>query len=619
MEEETIIPAKRYRTRKVLLWIIGVLFLLLASVSFYLYSNFNHLLSDALMKAFNSGIVSDVYEIKFEKLGVNLVTGNIQVNNVEFKPREKPLASYPYINSTLQLRTQKILLQNVDLYALLKTNILKLKSVDILEPKIEMKLNGKKYLFFPLKDTSISQNKPAGTKSFIESFLLKEFSLRNATVHINNEGRQRELNIKSLSFSLKDLKISQTPGKDLISNRQVDLSIGEITWRLKKQAVTYVSISEFKLKVDSLDMQNSADTAVYYFTNFSTGLKALDMHTADSLFHLNMQSFNVSYRDKSITLKGISFKPNISDAAMQRRFTYQTPVFSGTVAAINLVGLNFDSLIYANKIFVDEVVLDKLAVTIFKDQSKPIDKNKFPKYLGQQIGSIRLPIRINHLQASNVNLLNTEKKPDGGTGRVNVNRLTLDAKNITTLPTNQPLTVNADGFLENKAHAYLSIQFSYAMPQMLINGRVQKFNLPDLNSFLSSYTPVKVNKGIVDEVVFSAVATRTNSTGKMKFLYHDLEADVNLKNQAKWKSDVLAFVGNAVVSSSNPPSGDKPAKEVRFKVDRDMNKGFINIIIKSILAGFKETIVMSKENRKAYKQSKKEARKEAKKNRKGNQ
>jgi hypothetical protein len=98
----------------------------------------------------------------------------------------------------------------------------------------------------------------------------------------------------------------------------------------------------------------------------------------------------------------------------------------------------------------------------------------------------------------------------------------------------------------------------------------------------------------------------------MKFLYHDLNIDLKLKDQAKWKSDDLAFVGNTVVASSNPPPGGKPAKEVKFHVDRDMNKGFINIIIKSILAGFKETLIMSKENRKAYREEKKKSKKENK-------
>jgi hypothetical protein len=43
-----------------------------------------------------------------------------------------------------------------------------------------------------------------------------------------------------------------------------------------------------------------------------------------------------------------------------------------------------------------------------------------------------------------------------------------------------------------------------------------------------------------------------------------------------------------------------------------MNKGFVNILIKSVLNGLKETMIMSKENKKAYKQAKKEMRKESK-------
>jgi hypothetical protein len=175
------------------------------------------------------------------------------------------------------------------------------------------------------------------------------------------------------------------------------------------------------------------------------------------------------------------------------------------------------------------------------------------------------------------------------------------------------LSVNADAWIEDKAHAFLELQFNYLAPQFSIKGRVQKFNLPDLNRFLQSYTPASIKKGIADEVSFSANAYQTYSAGTMKFLYHDLEADLDLKDQAKWKSDVLSFVGNTIVSSSNPPSENMPAKVVTFKVDRDMNKGFINIIIKSILAGFKETVFMSKENRKDYKEAKKKAKKDRKK------
>ena len=44
-----------------------------------------------------------------------------------------------------------------------------------------------------------------------------------------------------------------------------------------------------------------------------------------------------------------------------------------------------------------------------------------------------------------------------------------------------------------------------------------------------------------------------------------------------------------------------------------MNKAFVNLIIKSVLNGLKETLIMSKENKRDYREKKKELKKEKKK------
>jgi hypothetical protein len=611
MEPEIQQVKKKSRTKRIIIWILGVLLAIVGSVSIYLYSNYNRLLSDALLSAFDSSLFSDVYELKFEKLGVNLLTGNIQVYNVELKPREKPLVSYPYINSSLELRTKKVLLSNVDIPALLKTQRLRLDKIEIIEPEIELKLAGEKYIMFPFSDTTVVADKKT-KKHPIKSYSLKEFALVNASFHSMNAAKQREATVKNLSIALKNLNIDQASGKDILSNKEVELSIGEISWRLHKDAIRFISIKDYELKLDSLNLENRPDTTIFHFANFSTGLKELDVQTGDSLFHLTLKSFKLSYRDSAIVLKGASFKPNISDAAMQRRFVWRAPVFAGTVGTIKLVGLNFDSLIYNKKILVDELEIDKAAVSIFTDQTKEVNPNKFPGYPGQQIGGLNIPLRIKKITGTNLTLINKERKPNGEQAQIHISIQNLHGQNITTFPSNQPLSVTADALIDNKAHVKLGLGFSYNEPRFSISARVKPFNLPDLNPLLRAYTPASIEKGRLDDLELNAVATRTGSTGSMKFLYSDLKLDVELKNQAKWKNDVLSSVGNAVLSSSNPPSPNKPPRVVQFNVDRDMNKGFINIIIKSLLAGFKETVVMSKENRKAYKEEKKLFRKKNK-------
>jgi hypothetical protein len=117
---------------------------------------------------------------------------------------------------------------------------------------------------------------------------------------------------------------------------------------------------------------------------------------------------------------------------------------------------------------------------------------------------------------------------------------------------------------------------------------------------------------MVDEISFSGIAKERGATGSMKFLYHDLEVDMALK-KASWANSIIAFAANTVLESSNPPSADAPQRVVNFTIDRDMNKGFVNVLIKSLLNGLKETMIMSKENRKKYKEEVKKVERQKRK------
>jgi|GEM_PF-599735 len=617
MNAESNSTKKKHPVRKTILWIFAVLFIILSAGGIYLYVNFNKLLSDALRKNFNNSLISDVYELKFEKLSVNFLMGNISVHNVDLQPREKPLHSYPYINSSFHLKAGKILLGNVEIKKLLKENILRLEKIELIAPGIDFTIADINPIFFPFNDTTLVETKKEKNKKrSIESYFLKEFDLTEATFHVSNSAKQREFNIQEINIHVLGLLLDQQPGKDVFSYQKIDLSIGKSTGEMKKMALKHISFKDYSLTIDSLHIQRSKDTVIFHFADLNTGIKELNIQTGDSIFHLSVKSFDLSYRGKSIKTEGVSFKPNISDAAMQARYHFQHAQFSGTLGNMQITGVNFDSLIYSRKLLIDQIMLDKVSASIFKDKTKPLDTKRFPVYLGQTISSIKMPILIKQVKATNVSLVSKERKPDGSFGIANINRGTAEVKHITNLSSGEKLTLKADAYLENKAQFHLNLQFSYLEPQFSFDARIDKFNLPDLNILLQSFTPAKINKGTLDGMTFSGQAYRTNAAGTMKFLYHDLDIDLALKDQAKWKSSVLAFAANTILPAANPVSANMPEKIVKFSVERDMNKGFINIILKSLFAGLKETIILTKENRKEYKEEKKEAKKEAKKEKK---
>jgi hypothetical protein len=605
METETIITKKKRPFKKVLLWILVFLLIILSGAAFYVSRNFNRLLSEALVRSFNSNVISDVYELKFEKLRVNLLTGNIRVFNVELSPRAIPLRQYPYINSSFSLRTSKIILENVDLLELAKTGKLGLKRIEINKPDIEVRLNGEKYILLPFKDSLAAKSKaPADSKKFITSFLLKQFELVDAGFHIINTNKGREFTVRKLNISLNELNLGQQPGQDVYSFKDVEFSIGELAGKMNKGGIKSFKLQDFKLNVIALKINKSIDTLIFSYNDFSTGLKNLDINTGDSIFNISLKSMELSYLKKSINLAGFAFKPNLSQAEMLKREKYQKAQFSFAVGSINLVNVNFDTLVFRRKVFVDEIKIEKVDVSLFKDKMKPLDRKKFPVYLGQKITAIPLPVNIKNIKASGVTLVNVERKEDGKYAKVQIQRGSLEAKNITNLPTKDMITVNLSGFVENKAPISLVAVFSYQKPQFTINCKVGKFNLPDLNQLLAAYTPAKIKKGVVDAITFSGVVTRTHASGTMKFLYHDLDVDLKIAEK-KWQNDVVAFAANTYLSTNNPPSAGMPPKVVNYDAVRDLNKGGFNPIIRSFLSGMKETMIMSKENKRAYKEEKK--------------
>jgi hypothetical protein len=492
---------------------------------------------------------------------------------------------------------------------------LRLKRVKIENPAVEITIANEIPVFLPFKDTvaTTTDTVKQTEKRPIEGFFLEQFDLMDASIRAENFAKERNLQIDEVDITLVDLKIDQKPGKDLFSYSYFDFYIGKINGSLQKESVKKISLSDYEIIIDSMKVEKTIDTLIYDFYDFQLGLKNLDKQTADSIFHITLEDFNLSYSDKSILLKNIAFNPNISETALQKRHKFQITQFAGNVGLLNINGIGFDSLFQKKKLFIDEILIDSVSAKIFKDKTKPIDLKKFPEYLGQTVAAIKLPLLIKQVKATNVNLINREYRPDSSYATANINKATMSVENFTNIDIKKPLIMKADAYLENKVLFQVTLGFDYKKPEFSIKGSFPKFNLKDLNPLIQSYTPVTVNSGQVDVIEFTGTAGKTSSSGTMKFLYHDLNIDIKLDEKAAWKNSVISFAANRVVASANPVSEKLPPKIVKFSAERDMNKGFINIVIKSALNGLKETILMSKENKKAYKEEKKKARRENKK------
>lgn len=606
----TVTVSKNRRKWPVIL--ISMVAVLVIAVVF-VYFNFTRMLSSALLSSFEKSLVSDVYELKFDGLHVNLFEGDIRISNVIFQPASKPLNNYAYINSTIKLTAGKLLLKNVKIKQLLKTQTLDLDKIEIDNPEIRLTLAGNIHVFFPFND-STSVAGTGSKKKSVKAFHLQKFELNNANFSATNSFEQREFEIKNVNFAFNELFVNPHVGMDSLSCKAIELSIESLTGRLLKSPVRTIEFKNYTFKIENVAVQKSIDTVMYQFDDFNTAFHNLAVNTKDSIFNLSIREFGLSYREKSLKLEDVEFKPNISESEMQKRSKYQSTQFAVSVGSLELIKWELDSLIRAKKLIIQEVILDSASAEIFKDKTKPLDMNRFPSYPGQQIAALKIPLHISKVTVRNSKILNRERKPDASYAKVTVNNLQATATNITNLSDNEPLILKGTALLENAAPFSITLKFDYSKPQFSIDARISKFNLKSLNTLLKSYSPASIHSGVVDEISFSGTAFKSSATGHLKFLYHDLNIDLQLHEQAKWKSTLGAFAANTYLHSANPVSAGQPEKVVKYETQRDMNKGFINIILKSLLSGLKETMIMSKDNRKAFQEAKKKERNKSKKN-----
>jgi hypothetical protein len=449
-------------------------------------------------------------------------------------------------------------------------------------------------------------------KKAINAYSLSQFILNDASVQIENLAKDRYFNIDDVDITIKDLHFDQQPGKDLVSYSFFDLTIAEVKGTLQKNSVKQISLKNYEIFMNSLKIEKSIDSLIYHFDDLKMGFQDLNIHTADSIFHVALQAFNLSYRDKSVIVKNISFTPNLSEKAIQKMHKFQNTQVQGSAELVKIIGINFDSLLYQKKLFIDEIALDSVNLNVFKDKTKPIDPNRFPEYPAQSIASLKVPILLKLVSSSNVNLAYNEIKPDKNLGKANINKATFKIENFTNINTDHPLSLETDALLENKVRFFMSLNFDYNKPEFSFSGSFPKFDLKDLNPLLQSFTPAYINNGISDEIEFTGFAKEKKAEGTMKFLYHDLNFELNMEDKAAWKNSIISFAANTAVNSANPASETLPQRIVKYHVERDMNKAFINITLISVLAGLKETVFMSKENKERYKKAKKEMRKELK-------
>ncbi len=571
--------------------------LILFGVLIYINHNLNSILTEKINDSFNKSKISDYYNLSYDKLKVNVLSGNLKLFNVKLTHKKDTNIIFFNQYGSIDYSINKLSLKNVNIYEYIKTDSLNVDKIVIKKPVIVVN-NGSKIL----KPYNFLNKKTESSKLLLS---LKKLDLQHAILHYNS--KKNNITVNDLNINSENIKITSNV---YINKLDIKISgVSQISESLEN--INNISFRNLNININELEVNPKNDTNIYSYSNFIVKINKPKFNTKDSIYTFKTRNIAIDYKNKSIKIENLLFTPNYSKKQFPINFKYQTERYYIDIKAININNIDLYQLFVNPHLYADNITINNVIADIYRDKTYPLNRNNFPLFPAQQIKKINIPIDIKNIKINNANITYSEKLSAKKTGKVDVSNLNIILDNVTNSNDNKLLKISAKGKIRNKIPFKINVNFNYNKPTFTFAGIVYKSNLKNANKIISSFEPVEIKRGTLNKLTFNGYANNTSSKGEMLFLYNNINVKLltqNNKTSTKVKNGLMSFAANTIIYKNNPVKAKQTARKVNFGYKRDKNKSFINYIWKSFFNGVIETIHPGKENQKKYKSYKKKQR-----------
>ena len=589
------------KRHKRLLIIAAIILFIAGGVAFYITRNLNTVLTEKIMEVYNRADVHNFYNLQFKNLKVNIFTGNVRIGDVHFIPRNKEKAEWFSRNGSIRLDVERITITGADIIDFIKNDRIdvgkfKIKNADLF-------IDNRSESFMPF---AFIRKKKSGDSTNLKIRIGEIRFAHTRLIYNDKTNPEKENHLDDLNLIIQRLEFNKSHKNFMFSVEKFMITMN--TLALSTEAIKELKVKHFALNINKIALNNNSGKYEYSYDDFYILLKNPSLITADNRYNISMKQAEIDYIKKSVSLSDINLKPLISKKKFARSFKYRHPQASLSVKNADIYQMDFSKLTYEKMLFADSLVLHDLDVNLYSDGTKPIDTTRFPDYPGKQILTLKQPLNIGSIIVRNAVIHSRMKKKRGGESFVDITDVNAIVTNVQNQKSEGQLNIEAYGKIQSSIPFEISLAFDYGYNRYSFNGHVGRSDLSSLSRVVASFAPVTISSGKIKRMDFKGKAGAEKTEGTMTFLYNDLHIEMQTGSKEKKKgfqNKFLSAVANSYLYLNNPAEPDMPPREVNFHVERDMNKSFINLLIKGLLAGIKESIIPSKENRKLYRQNRK--------------
>lgn len=557
MQETT---PKRKRKLK---WILGVLlfiFLIVFGASWYISGKIKPVVQRELGAIVNKA-TNGLYDIHFDEVSVNPLTGNASITNVNLVPDT---------NVYQQLVSQKKAPNNLYNIKLQKLSIKKFHPFKIYFDKkleIDLLLFDKPHITMANKSLAFNEDKlPQPEKSpydyiknIFTSLHVKTIDFKNASFkYVNNNNTTADVDtISNITITLKDWLIDATSAKDK---------------------------SRFYLLKD----------AYVYLNNYTFA-------TPDSMYYIKASQFEFSASAKKLNIKEFALQPRYSEQEFAKVNGYARDRYSLQLNNIDLHGINLFSYIKNREVLADEMNIANGTLSVFNDNSYPkLLKDKTGKFPHQLFQKIDIPVTINKINLNQLDISYAEfDEKSRQRGRISFNNTSGVINNVTNQykykRKNPIIEANLESYLMGQGKLNVGFKFNVTAPKADFSYKGQLLNLDgrQLNYITRPLAMTQIKSCLVRSLAFDIKANEELATGKVEFTYNDLSLGLMKKHEGGERLKrlgLLSLLANAMVIYSDNPSVDGRFTVAPIHYKRKPTGSFFNFVWKTLFQGVKYSV-----------------------------
>jgi hypothetical protein len=549
--------------------IVVILFcLLLGAASIYIYYKGNDLLKEYLITTVNKSS-KGVYNLKLEKLKINILTGRINLSGLHLVP---DTAVY-----SLRSKTDTVSPMLIDA----KIAAFQVRGIDLREILVNRKVDISKILInapeltIILKKTSKKAEKQASNPKMLsiplpkglESLRIRLISLQNGKLTIDDQTKHpaEKFNVPSINVTFNNLLVDAThTGMRRILNTD-DIRIA---------------------------------------------VKGLKIITKNGMYTITPGEIALSTGQSSLTVSNLKITPNYSRHDFSRKLGYQMDRMDISIGKIMFRKLNLRHLLINRKFIVGNLLVDSLVVDDYRDKRVPMRPDFKPPLPQQALLASKGYLKIDTVKLTNGRVTYSEQVGDEP-GSLFFDKMEGTVVNITNdsvmVQNHSLMKVTASMYLMGKGLLNAGIEIPLGAPNDAFSFSANLVNLDmrEINPMLTKMVPAEITSGIIEKMVIAyAQADNDKAIGKMDLYYKDLQVKMNTKEKTTWngiKSGVLGWAANVYVKNENPKNGKFTEGIIYF--ERDKHKSIFNFLWKSTFSGLKSTMGINKKEQKEMKKA----------------